>query len=102
MSLSYCGDVAVDISHLNGLLGLNQVSSSKSSSSRYFLDITSRAGQLLNHALICLKRGFEIDDGLFNSMKLNQFFISRGFVQLALNLLLRSEPGAVRYSSALW
>lgn len=87
-------DVTVDISHLNGLLGLNQGVFQQVLVFQIFLDIAGGAGQLLNHALICLKRGLEIDDGLFQLHEFNQFFISRGLVQLAFNLLTLAINGA--------
>ena len=41
-----------------------------------FLDVTSSAGQFLDHALIGFQRGLEVDNGLFQLHQLNQLFIT--------------------------
>ena len=86
-------DVSINISHLNGLLGLNQGIFQQVLIFQIFFDIAGGTGQFFDHALVGFEGGLEIDDGLFQLHELNQFFISSWLVQLALNLLALAVNG---------
>ena len=86
-------DVSINISHLNGLLGLNQGIFQQILIFQIFFDIAGSAGQFFDHTLVGFEGCLEIDDGFFQLHELNQFFISSRLVQLAFNLLALAVNG---------
>ena len=86
-------DISINISHLNGLLSLNQGVFQQVLIFQIFFDIAGGTGQFFDHALVGFEGGLEIDDGLFQLHELNQFFISSWLVQLAFNLLTLAVNG---------